>query len=57
MAKRLRHYPWYAYCSDRPAQRQRCPRCGYTHQGQHAVCDPCRERVEVTRREPEEQAD
>jgi hypothetical protein len=49
MAKRQRFYPWYAYIKDKPALRRRCPKCRYTHHGQHEVCEVCRQCMETVR--------
>ncbi len=55
--KPLIRYPWYAYVQDRPAQRQRCSECGYSHQGREVLCAGCREKVEVARCEADAQED
>lgn len=52
MAKRLKYYPYSVYVKDRPAQRQRCPECGYDHYGRETICQICRDKVTVTRCEP-----
>jgi hypothetical protein len=58
MAKPYRYYPreLFFHPGDR-LPRSRCPKCGYTHQGQNELCDVCVAQVKVTRREMDEQAE
>ena len=53
MAKATVYYPRaeMLHRTDR-LPRRRCSQCGYGHQGQHEVCEVCREKADVTQCEP-----
>ena len=58
MAKAMVYYPLgeLLHKTDR-LPRRRCPQCGYGYQGQHEVCDPCRQAVKAERCEVDEEQD
>ncbi len=57
MAKERGYYPIGLFHKTDRLPRRRCPQCGYTHQGQHEVCEVCRQCVETVRRESVESED
>ena len=54
MAKERGYYPIGLFHKTDRLPRRRCPKCGYTHQGQDEVCEVCREKAPVTRGKSDE---
>ncbi len=57
MAKPRGYYPRALFHTTDRVPRRRCPKCGYSHQGQHEVCEVGREKVAVTRCASDERLD
>jgi len=57
MAKDRGYYPVGLFHKTDRLPRRKCAKCGYTHQGQHEVCEVCREKADVTRCKADERLD
>ncbi len=57
MAKPRGYYPRALFHTTDRVPRRRCPKCGYSPQGQHEVCEVGREKVAVTRCASDERLD